>query len=346
MDFDDVVIRPVGESDLDALFKLARLSGVGITTLPHDRDLLEDRVLRSCEASRKLTDEPGGEEYLFVAEDTRTDRLVGTAGIVSRVGGFKPFYAFRRRQEKHESEQLGKTNSVEYLTVLKEHDGPCELNSLFVHPDYRNTGLGTILSRSRFVYVAEHKNRFDDTIIAELRGKGSDDGPPPFWDGVARHFFPMDFSEADSLTLRDKSFIDDMVPEHPIYLPLLPDPTREAVGGIHELTKPAAEILYNEGFEPTDLVDVFDAGMILSASRSDVRTIRNLDQYTVDGLVDSEKEESRGLVATFDPEFALMYSPVEISTDSACRLPEKVLRRLNLEAGDTVLVSQPTEGTQ
>jgi arginine/ornithine N-succinyltransferase beta subunit len=36
-----------------------------------------------------------------------------------------------------------------------------------------------------------------------------------------RHFFGIDFGEADRLSVVNKKFIADLMPDHPIYIPLL-----------------------------------------------------------------------------------------------------------------------------
>src|SRR5688500_15600025 len=61
-----VVIRPVSDSDVEQLLDLANLAGVGLTTLPKDRDLLKKRVARSMRSFEKNVERPGGESYLFV----------------------------------------------------------------------------------------------------------------------------------------------------------------------------------------------------------------------------------------------------------------------------------------
>ena len=44
------VLRPVRETDLDALVALARATGGGLTTLPPDTEFLEDRIHESLRA--------------------------------------------------------------------------------------------------------------------------------------------------------------------------------------------------------------------------------------------------------------------------------------------------------
>ena len=45
----------------------------------------------------------------------------------------------------------------------------------------------------------------------------------PFWEGLGRHFFAMEYSTADYLTgIGQKSFIAELMPRHPVYVNLLP----------------------------------------------------------------------------------------------------------------------------
>src|SRR3954471_5994627 len=103
-----LVFRPITLDDLPQLTELAALAGFGLTTLPKDPQLLENRILESRRSFERLAvfsksapkggteargERPGGEVYLFVLEDLHTGRIVGTSAIVSKVGGFEPFYA-------------------------------------------------------------------------------------------------------------------------------------------------------------------------------------------------------------------------------------------------------------
>ena len=45
--------------------------------------------------------------------------------------------------------------------------------------------------------MAAQRERFHDRVVSELRGVVSAEGASPVWEAVGRHFFRMDFSEAD-----------------------------------------------------------------------------------------------------------------------------------------------------
>src|SRR5207253_11359909 len=104
-----LVFRPITLEDLPQLGELAAGAGIGLTTLPKDPQLLENRIQESRRSFERLavsskaagagkaesSERPGGEIYLFVLEDLHTGKIVGTSAIVSKVGGFEPFYAYK-----------------------------------------------------------------------------------------------------------------------------------------------------------------------------------------------------------------------------------------------------------
>src|SRR5262249_2187424 len=156
-----------------------------------DAKLLRKRIRESLRGFEHLADEdaPKGETYLFVLEDIENHKVVGTCGVVSKVGGFEPFYAYRVETSVPESNQLNVRNEIGTLPLVEEHDGPCEIGSLFLSPSYRKDGNGRLLSLSRFLFMAEHREYFDPVVIAEMRGVVDDQGQSPFWDALGRHFF-------------------------------------------------------------------------------------------------------------------------------------------------------------
>src|SRR5258708_4927464 len=138
-----LITRPIRKSDLPSLLELANLTGFGLTTLPRDHDLLQERIIHSEHAFLRQAPRPTGDTYLFVMEDTSNQRVSGTCGITSKVGGFEPFYAYRLQTTLRQSEMLNVKKEIQTLTLVAEHNGPCEIGSLFLHPDYRkHNGAG------------------------------------------------------------------------------------------------------------------------------------------------------------------------------------------------------------
>jgi arginine N-succinyltransferase len=280
-----LVLRPVSLEDLDALLALSQFTQFGLTTLPRDRNLLARRIDESRQAFATLAGvKPRGEAYLFVMQDTDTHAVVGTCGIVSKVGGFEPFYAYRIETTVHESKTLGVRKTVDALHLVTDHDGPCEIGSLFLHPEARGGGAGRVLSLSRFLFMAEHPDLFDPVVIAEMRGVIDDRGRSPFWDALGKHFFDLDFPKADYLSIVNKEFIGDLMPTHPIYIPLLPAEAQAVIAQVHEKTKPALAMLESEGFVFSNMVDIFEAGPVMRCRRDEIRTVRQSKKLPIGKL--------------------------------------------------------------
>ena len=83
------------------------------------------------------------------------------------------------------------------------------------------------------------------------------------------------------MTSQSKKFIADLMPKHPIYIPLLPTEAREVIGKVHDNTRPALAVLEKEGFEFRNLVDIFDGGPTMHCSIDQIRAIRESQAGTV-----------------------------------------------------------------
>lgn len=333
------VFRPIAESDLSALVALARSVQGGLTTLPADETFLRDRIDDSLRAFSPRVKKAGSEYYLFVLEDTATAEIVGTSGIAARVGGFEPFYSYEIRTERLSHPPLSISRDVGILQVKQLHQGPTEIGALYLRPDRRRNGLGRLLSLARFLFIATYPKRFDTTVIAELRGYIDQQGKSPFWEAVGRHFYGPDFFAADQLSgLGNKQFIADLMPRHPIYLPLLSPEVQAAVGKVHYETQPALTLLQAEGFQETHEVDIFDAGPQIRSAVAAIRTIRESRLATVREIQSTLPATPFLMIATPRLDFRAVFgavaedgSDVVIDSDTAAALQVK--------AGDKLLIS-------
>lgn len=334
-----VVIRPIALEDLDQIVDLAGQADFGLTTLPADRELLQRRILRSCYSFERLVDRPGGEIYLLVMEDLDIRRVVGTSGIVSRVGGFEPFYFYQIETVVRESAFLQVRKEIPVLHLVAEHDGPAEIGTLFLAPQYRQAGNGRLLSQSRFLFMAQYRQAFAASVIAELRGVIDESGYSPFWEAVGRHFFDIDFPKADYLSMKDKRFIAELMPTHPLYIPLLPKEAQSAIGQVHKKTKPALRILQEEGFAFNGLVDIFDAGPILSCPLDHIRTIRESAAARVADCRQREMDSEVFVLANTPGElrdFRACMGAVELDPGSGVCLGASTAVLLGVEPGERV----------
>lgn len=337
-----VVVRQVQVGDLDDLLQLAEMTGFGLTTLPRDRKLLERRIrMAKLAFERSPDDPPRGEAFLFVMEDTDSGKVIGTSGMVSKVGGFEPFYAYRIDTVVHSSAQLRVHKEIRVLNLVTEHNGPCEIGSLFLSPDHRRHGSGRLLSLARFLFMAEYPQYFDPTVIAEMRGVIDERGQSDFWDALGRHFFDVDFPTADYLSMVDKQFIADLMPRHPIYIPLLPEAAQGVIGEVHEQTRPARRVLESEGFEFSGMVDIFEAGPILRCSLGKIRAVRQSVAGKVTDIVAGEIASDDYAISQSAGGFRACLGRVTYNTDDNGKAANLAIERkaadlLGVSKGDAV----------
>ncbi len=299
-----IIVRPIREQDREALWRIATQTGVGFTSLPPERAIIDDKLdwaLTSFNLAATKNDSSHYVQknalYLLVMEDSVTGQVVGTAGIESAVGLDVPWYNYKVNKQVHASQQLQVYNMVDTLMLCNDHTGCSELCTLFLLPAYRHSKNGALLSKSRMLFLAAFPWLFADDIFAEMRGYSDRDEISPFWEALGRHFFAVDFAEADRQSSVDKAFIAELMPRHPIYTNLLPDEAREAIATTHESTTPARCLLESEGFHYTGYVDIFDAGPLLESRVKDIHTVRDSRQYKTIVVDHNTSDQRRWLMA-------------------------------------------------
>lgn len=310
-------IRPARESDIDALLELARMTGGGFTNLPPDRDALARRIAWSVESFGKDLQVPDNELYMLFLEEAGTGRIGGTACLFSRVGVEWPFYSYKIGQVTQTSRELKRTFMEKVLYLTNDYDGASEVGGLFLHPDLRTGGLGRLLARSRYLFIAQHRERFGDRVLAELRGWLTPDGGSPFWDGLGRLFFGMPFQEADRFnSLHGNQFIADLMPKHPIYVSMLPEPARNVIGRPHDSGVPAMKMLESEGFNFDGYIDIFDGGPTVCCRTDHIRTVRESRVDPVAAVADDASTLGRRLLARGRlADFRAWFGEAEASAD-------------------------------
>ena len=269
------LIRPIRSDDLPALVEMARGAGAGFTSLPPVPEYLARKIALSEDSFAAEVTQPGAERYLFVMEDTASGEIGAACAIEAACGLDEAFYNYRVGLAVHASRELGIYNSVPTLYLSNDLTGSSVLCSLYLKPSFRGTGVGRLLSKCRFLFIANHPQRFAAKLIAEMRGVSNELGHSPFWEGLGRHFFTVDYARAEHIVgTGNKAFIAELMPPHPIYTVLLPQAAREVMGKVHPQTEPALHMLEAEGFRYQGYIDIFDGGPSVEAPLAEIRSIR------------------------------------------------------------------------
>ncbi|WP_017665782.1 arginine N-succinyltransferase [Porphyrobacter sp. AAP82] len=290
-------LRPARPADLEALYEMAKLTGGGFTNLPPDRAALKAKLERAEAAFARPQDTLADEQFVLVLENARNGAVRGTCQLMTQVGQRWPFYSYRLNTLTQYSQELDRTVRAELLSLVTDLEGSSEVGGLFLHPGERAGGFGLLLARSRYLFVAMHRPRFADRILAELRGIIDERGGSPFWDGVAGRFFGMGFQEADYFNaINGNQFIADLMPKHPVYIAMLSEDARSVIGVPHPTGRAAMRMLEGEGFRHDGYVDIFDGGPTMTAWTDSVTSVRNAAHAKVTALDVAEGE--RAILAT------------------------------------------------
>lgn len=333
-------IRPIARGDLDGLQVLAQQAGVGFTSLPDNREFLASKIELAVSAFEQRTAQ-NHRLYFFVLEDDASGELAGCCAIEGEIGHEVPFYHYRLGTLAHSSVQLDLHRTIDTLFLSSDHTGNAEVCSLFLRPEFRGKALkhlrnGALLSKTRWLFIAQFRDQFPGKVLAEMRGMFDDNNRSPFWESLGKHFFPMDFDEADRLTgLGQKSFIGELMPKFPIYTTFMSEEARACIGQVHRDTRPALEMLSKEGLRWEGFIDIFDGGPTVEAYIDDVRAVRDSHLYAVKVSATAGNESvSRWLAATTTMQSFKACWIGRGPQDDVITLSEAEAQRLGVVSGD------------
>ena len=269
-----LTLRPARHADLDALVAMASIAIAPDLTLPNDSAMIERLIAHSEEALEADIEFPGEERYLLVATDNG-DTPIGAIMIIAAAGYPGADYSYRNETVVHASHELGVNHRVYALALSHDLSGFTRLTPPLTARHTVRDVVESALLQAALSLIAEHPARFADDLIAPLPGLVGSDGESPFWAAVGSKFFGVSFGEAERMALgKDRSFMAELMPHYPLYVPLLPEAAQSALGQTRDEFMPTYSQLIDEGFEAERYVDVFDGGPTFYAKRKLVRTVR------------------------------------------------------------------------
>ncbi|WP_299261185.1 arginine N-succinyltransferase [uncultured Kushneria sp.] len=261
-----LIARSATPDDVDAIMAMATMARPALTNLPADRDRLLQRLASSQAALSTSVDRPGNEQYVLVAE-TEAGEVIATATVKALAGGREAYYTYRQETLIHASQQLDVRREVNILSISHEMSHASLLCALATTDHGRADSARCLLRAARLALIVRFPERFAATLFVALSGY-REGGRTPFWDGVGRHFFSRDFDDIHrAASLGSRSFIGEVMPPFPLYLLLLDDHAREAIGRAGDNHLDALTAWQQEGFRLSRHVDMLDGGPLLEASR-------------------------------------------------------------------------------
>jgi arginine N-succinyltransferase len=332
-----LVLRPVEQTDLPQLQQLARDSLVGVTSLPDDSERLRAKIAGSCASFASAAEANGPENYFFVLEDLDSQRLLGCSEILATAGFDEPFYSLRNRHFTSASRELNIEHGVPALSLCHDLNDHTLLRGFHIDANLVRTPFSELLSRARLLFIAAHAPRFAEAVITEIVGYSDEAGNSPFWDALGKHFFDLPYAEAERLCgLQSRTFLAELMPQYPIYVPMLPQAAQDCIGRIHPDGQEAFDILEREGFETNSYIDLFDAGPTLYARTANIRSIARSQTATVQ---QRPQIDSRGRYLLSNDElhgFRAIMAELDFQPDQPLSLTPAMCAALNVTDGSPI----------
>jgi arginine N-succinyltransferase len=337
-----LLLRDAQKSDRAALKSLA--AELNSVNLPHDGRALGEILDRSSRSfAGKLP--PLQRAYVFVLEDPRSGRLLGTSMVIAQHGTREsPCTFFDVSERETYSSTLDRHFKHKVLSIGYHFDGPTEIGGLVVHPKDRGSAErpGKQLAYVRFLYIAMHPDRFRQTVLAELMPPLLPDGRSPFWESCGKRFTGLEYQEADKKSRANKEFIQQLFPPGDLYATLFPPRVQKLLGSVGPETQAAKRLLERIGFRYVDRIDPFDGGPHYEARTQDVTLIRAARRLRVAAAAPDPRREVPPILvgverAAGKGHFRAVCAPARVRGDEVL-LPAEAAKLLRVRVGEAVHV--------
>lgn len=329
------ILRAVKPEDLKHLYELSQI--MTFINLPPDEDLIQSKI----ESSQKSFNNPSKRlwenYYIFVLEDTENKQILGVSMIHAQHGTEdEPHFYLSVGQEAKFSQSINTGFVHGTLRLGLDTDGPTEIGGLILDPDFRGhpSKLGKQLSFCRFLFMADHPERFKSQVHSELMPPYDKYGNSPLWEAIGRRFLNMNYHEADVLSRDNKEFILSLFPSENIYQTLLPMEARESIGKVGKETEPVRRMLESIGFKYTHEVDPFDGGPHYRCELHNIKPIKEKISGTLvsDEKFDEAKAKSVLLrVSMPQHDFFAFKTKINVLSDERIVVEPSVLEELELK---------------
>lgn len=284
--------------------------------------------------------------FMFVLDDTENPGALGSSQLVSQMGGpGNPNVCFKLEKREKYSKSLKTGTTFVVAKLFLDESGPTEIGGLVLQPSFRGhpARLGRFISMVRFHFIGLFRDRFRETVLAEMMAPITPDGANLLWEYLGRRFIPLSYTEADRFCQYDREFMTALLPQGDIQLSLLPPEARSVVGEVGPETVPARKMLERLGFAYTDLVDPFDGGPFLTASTDTIPLVRATARMPLaepGARAGGVKLAGRAIVSRIDAdgEFRAVCEPFAMARGKIA-LTREAMETIHAEPGDEVGVT-------
>ena len=246
-------IRPADFKDIPDLLSLTRF--FPLCSLPSNRFQLEKKIQSSKNSFNKKL-KPFQRNYIFVLEDKKKSRIVGSSQILSYFGPKRSLCYF-----------LEKKQGSAFLKIKAIKKGRHQIGGLILHPLYRKSKefLGLQISLARFLYIKSFPQDFSKTIEVSLTAPIQTSNNP-FWKETGRPILKKNYSSALTSFQKNRTAFLKAFPKNlKIEIKKLSSQAQKCLNTVHPQTLPAYNGLLKRGFQQSRYYHLLDGGIYLTA---------------------------------------------------------------------------------
>lgn len=248
------LIREVDFKDRKCLSELAHC--FPLCSLPDNKFKLENKIQISKESFKQNL--PKEERnYLFVLEDRKSKKVIGSSQILSYFGKHRSLCYFLKTKGGKEG----------FLKLERIKTGRHQVGGLILHPDYRRSpeNLGLQISAARFLYIKTFSKEFSRLIEVSLTAP-IHKGQNYFWEETGSKYLKRKYPSALKIFQKNRLKFFSLFPKNlKINLAQLSPRARDCLELVHLQTLPVYRGLLKRGFCKTKHHHVLDGGIYLEA---------------------------------------------------------------------------------
>ena len=246
-------IREADFKDIPEILSLAR--HFPLCSLPSNQFKLEKKIQISKESFNKVL-KPFQRNYIFVLEDKKEKKVIGSSQILSYFGPNRSFCYLLEKKDKSS-----------YLKIKQMKKGRHQIGGLILNPQYRKSKelLGLQIGIARFLYIKTFPQNFSKKIEVSLTAPIQETNNP-FWKETGACFFKENYSSARQVFQKNREEFFKVFPKNlKINLKKLSPPAQNCLNTVHPQTLPVYKGLLKRGFYKSPHYHLLDGGIYLEA---------------------------------------------------------------------------------
>lgn len=261
------VIRSADFKDREDLLELTKY--FPLCSLPNNKSKLNKKIQISKKSFQQILPKKD-RNYLFVLEDKKENKVIGSSQILSYFGPKQSLCYFLKKEKDHP-----------YLNLEKMKAGRHQIGGLILHPKYRKSQdlLGLQIGLIRFLYIKTFSKAFSPIIevslTAPIEGRENQ-----FWKETGRKHLKITYDFAfKTLQTNRLQFLSFFPKNLKISLNQLSLKAKSYMEQVHPQTLPVYEGLLKRGFYKTKRYHVLDGGIYLEAFWKELPFLKKTKKY-------------------------------------------------------------------